>query len=88
MPLFFLCYFAAGRFYGIKGKNLVLFLFSLVFYAWGEPVYILLMIYSTVLDYVCGRMIESAECDGNQLKKKILTEIKWQKIRINICPKL
>lgn len=75
LPLFFLCYFAAGRFYGVKGKNLVLFLFSLVFYAWGEPVYILLMIYSTVLDYVCGRMIESAEHDGNQLKKKIFLAI-------------
>ena len=75
LPLFFLCYYAVGRFFGIRGKNLVLFLFSLVFYAWGEPIYILLMIYSTILDYVCGRMIESAERDRNQLKKKIFLAI-------------
>lgn len=75
LPLFFLCYFAVGRFFGIKGKNLVLFLFSLVFYAWGEPVYILLMIYSTVLDYICGRMIESGELSQNLRKKKIFLAI-------------
>ena len=71
LPLFFICYYAVGRFGGIRGKNLVLFLFSLVFYAWGEPIYVLLMVYSTILDYTCGRMIESGELKGNQVKKKI-----------------
>lgn len=41
-----------------KGKNLVLFVFSLLFYAWGEPIYVGLMIFSTVLDYCCGRAAE------------------------------
>ena len=41
-----------------KMKNLVLFLGSLVFYAWGEPVYIFLMLFSTISDYVWGRLIE------------------------------
>ena len=35
-------------------RNSVLFLFSLAFYAWGEPVYIWLMLFSTVVDYTCG----------------------------------
>lgn len=35
-------------------KNLVLFLFSLVFYAWGEPVYVWLMLFSTIVDYING----------------------------------
>ena len=39
-------------------KNTILLIASLVFYAWGEPVYVLLMVYSTLLDYVCGQMIE------------------------------
>ena len=39
-------------------KNAVLFLFSLIFYAWGEPIYVVLMIFSTVLDYTCGRLVE------------------------------
>lgn len=37
-----------------KLKNTVLFICSLVFYAWGEPVYVSLMLFSTVLDYTCG----------------------------------
>lgn len=32
--------------------------FSLLFYAWGEPIYVGLMIFSTVLDYCCGRAVE------------------------------
>ena len=36
LPIFMICYFLVPR----KMKNLVLFLGSLVFYAWGEPVYI------------------------------------------------
>lgn len=36
----------------------MLFAFSLLFYAWGEPVYVLLMIFSTVLDYTCGQLAE------------------------------
>ena len=35
-----------------KMKNALLLLASLVFYAWGEPRYILIMLFSTVFDYV------------------------------------
>lgn len=42
-----------------KLKNPVLFVFSLLFYAWGEPIYVGLMIFSTVLDYCCGRAAEA-----------------------------
>ncbi len=53
LPIFLICYFLApGRL-----KNLVLFLGSLIFYAWGEPVYVVLMLFSTVSDYVHGRLI-------------------------------
>ncbi len=41
----------------LKGKNWVLALSGLVFYAWGEPVYIALMIFSTLVDYTAGRII-------------------------------
>lgn len=54
LPAVLLIYFAVPR----QGKNTVLFLFSLLFYAWGEPIYVLLMIFSTVLDYTCGRLVE------------------------------
>jgi len=70
LPLFFIVYYTAGRFGGIRGKNIALFIFSLIFYAWGEPIYVLLMIYSTILDYTCGRMIEKGELTGNKKLKK------------------
>ena len=54
LPIFMICYFLVpGRM-----KNFILFLGSLFFYAWGEPVYVLLMLFSTVVDYVNGRLIE------------------------------
>ncbi len=53
LPIFLLCYFLVpGRM-----KNLMLFLGSLLFYAWGEPVYVVLMLFSTVSDYIHGRLI-------------------------------
>ena len=53
LPIFMMIYFLAPG----RVKNLVLFLGSLIFYAWGEPVYVVLMLFSTVSDYVHGRLI-------------------------------
>ena len=52
LPIFLILYFAAPG----RTKNPVLLVGSLFFYAWGEPVYISLMIFSTVLDYSTGRL--------------------------------
>lgn len=38
-------------------SNAVLIVFSLIFYAWGEPVYILLMLASVLMNYIVGRCI-------------------------------
>lgn len=54
LPCVLLAYFLVPG----KWKNAVLFLFSLLFYAWGEPIYVGLMISSTVLDFNCGRAVE------------------------------
>lgn len=54
LPIFFICYFIAPR----RVRNLILFLGSLIFYAWGEPVYVVLMLFSTVSDYIHGLLIE------------------------------
>ncbi len=51
-----------------KYKNIVMLLASLFFYAWGEPVYVVLMILSIVLNYLCG--MDIAEKEGNPIKKK------------------
>ncbi|MDD6763540.1 MAG: MBOAT family protein [Clostridiales bacterium] len=41
-----------------KAKNTVLFIASLVFYAWGEPKYVLLMLFSAVFNYASGLVID------------------------------
>ena len=53
LPIVLLIYYLSPK----KVRNLVLFLASLMFYAWGEPVYVCLLLFSTVLDYTMGRMI-------------------------------
>ena len=40
-----------------KLRNPVLLITSLIFYGWGEPVYLLLMIATILLDYICGLLI-------------------------------
>lgn len=45
----------------IRIKNLVLCLFSLIFYAWGEPFYIILMLFSIFNDYFHSLWIEKSE---------------------------
>lgn len=40
-----------------KYRNLVILVSGLFFYAWGEPIYVLIMILSTVIDYTAGRLI-------------------------------
>ena len=49
-------------------KNLVMLIASLFFYAWGEPVYVILMILSICLNYVCG--LDIAEKADDDRKKR------------------
>jgi alginate O-acetyltransferase complex protein AlgI len=53
LPLALLCYYAAPR----VAKHLVLTLLSYVFYGWWNPWFTLLMLFSTVIDYLCGKVI-------------------------------
>ncbi|MGN1206152.1 MAG: MBOAT family O-acyltransferase [Eubacterium sp.] len=54
LPIVLLAYYIAPR----KCRNLVLFLSSLVFYAWGEPIYVVLILFSTCIDYIAGRTVQ------------------------------
>ncbi|WP_347559859.1 MBOAT family O-acyltransferase [Clostridium sp. AM58-1XD] len=49
-------------------KNYILLAFSLVFYAWGEPVYIILMIFASAVDYTNGRLMEKFGTDDRRRK--------------------
>ena len=48
LPLFLICYFIPKK---RKFRNIVLLLFSLAFYGYGEPIYLILMILSIVINY-------------------------------------
>ncbi len=51
LPITILLYMIAPN---IRIKNIVLIVASLLFYAWGEPVWVILLIYSSLIDFVCG----------------------------------
>lgn len=53
LPVLLAVYFVVPK----RLKNAVLILFSLIFYSYGEPIYVLIMIVSTIVDYTAGRMI-------------------------------
>ncbi len=54
----------------LKARNLILLLVSLVFYGWGEPVYILIMFASIAIDYVHGRLVEKYKAKGDDRKAR------------------
>ena len=68
--LVFLCVFLPTVFLlytlvpSLKFRNGLLIAASLVFYSYGEPVYVLLMIFSSLLNYVCARLVSSKNGRG------------------------
>jgi len=63
LPLFLILYYSVAP----KFKNTVLFLGSLVFYAFGEPVFILLVMLSVIVNYYGGILINKFENRGRKL---------------------
>ena len=66
LPTVLLLYYALPE----RVRNPLLLVASLLFYAWGEPVYILIMLFSTVFDYCNGRMLETLDRRGRPEKRK------------------
>ena len=71
LPAVLVLYFAVPR----RFKNLVLFVCSLLFYAWGEPVYITIMLLSTVFDYVNGLLLERFDTRPRARKAVLITSV-------------
>lgn len=66
LPLVLLGYYICPK----KGRNLFLLIASLVFYAWGEPKYVFLMIFSILVNYIFGRLMDKNR--GRQKRMKLL----------------
>lgn len=53
LPIVLILYYAVPK----RFKNLFILISGLIFYAWGEPIYVLIMIASTLIDYTAGLLI-------------------------------
>ncbi len=69
LPVLIAIYFLAKKFFP-KARNYILLIFSLLFYAWGEPKYIILMIVSILMNYVFGILIAKYSAKKGTRKKK------------------
>lgn len=67
LPIVLLLYWLLEKKIGIKGGNVILLIASLFFYSWGEPVYILLMLFSVCMNYGFARWVAAAPGKGKRL---------------------
>ena len=71
LPLVAILYYICPR----KLRNGLLLVFSLLFYGWGEPKYILIMLFSTVFDYCNGLAIGHFRSRGREGSAKAVLVI-------------
>ena len=67
LPLTLLVYYVAPR----AWRNFILFFVSLIFYGWGEPVYIALMLFSITINYAAGFLVEKYR-DRDRLARRVV----------------
>ena len=77
--MFLFIYFPAvlGIYYlaPLKWRNAFLLLANLVFYGWGEPVYILIMILSILIDYTHGMLVEKYRSDDRKARAFVVSSM-------------
>ena len=71
LPLVLLGYYICPK----KGKNLFLLIVSLIFYAWGEPKYVFLMIFSILVNYVFGLLMDKHRESKKRLKLMLVISV-------------
>ena len=59
----------------LKLRNLILLVVSLFFYGWGEPVYIIIMLLSIVVDYVHGMLVERWREDDRKARRAVASSV-------------
>lgn len=71
LPVVLAIYYIVPR----RWRNLWLFVANLVFYGWGEPVYILLMLFSICINYFSGILIDRHRADARRAKRILVADI-------------
>lgn len=63
------------KFLPVKARNLFLFIVNLIFYGWGEPVFVTLMLFSTVSDYLHGYFIDKYRSNKKIAKRLVISAV-------------
>ncbi|MCL2072023.1 MAG: MBOAT family protein [Oscillospiraceae bacterium] len=71
LPLFFLTYLAAPKFL----RNTLLFIGGIIFYAWGEPFYVFVLLISVLFDYLLGMAMHKYDNNPKLRKAALITSI-------------
>lgn len=71
LPAVLILYYCSPR----RVRNLLLFITSLIFYAWGEPVYIVIMLVSTLADYFFGLLLDKPSLSALKRKGIVILSI-------------
>jgi len=71
LPIVLVCYYLSPRDY----RNSVLLTFSLLFYLWGSGWFLFIFVFSTVVDYVIGLLIDRSQCSRAARRWLILSII-------------
>ena len=79
LPILLILYFLIKN---IKYKNIILLIFSLIFYSWGEPKYIILMILTVLVAYLFGLLIDKYR--KNKKKSKLFLIVSIILILLNL----
>jgi alginate O-acetyltransferase complex protein AlgI len=71
LPVVLAVYYIVPR----RWRNVWLFAVNLVFYGWGEPVYILLMLFSISFNYAAGLMLERFSSQRAKAKRVLIADV-------------
>lgn len=64
LPITLLAYYLVPR----QGRNIFLFIVNLVFYGWGEPKLVLLMVFNIFFNYIGGWLVDKYRADAKKKK--------------------
>jgi len=81
LPAVLACYYISPK----RWKHLVLTLFSYVFYGWANPAFMLLMLFTTMVDYTNGRIIGGSDNPRVRKLAVIIPEHDSQRTLLEVC---
>lgn len=64
LPITLLAYYLVPR----QGRNIFLFIVNLIFYGWGEPRLVLLMVFNIFFNYIGGWLVDKYRADAKKKK--------------------